>query len=233
MVHPRKGSSARGRPSSPRVHVGAVVGLHDRRVDGFTLLLERLVPGHLLEATGLGVVDTLAELGRLAARLHGRCLHRRRGPSRTDSGPGRGFCPFGPEGRPRPAGQLRSAFPRAAPARRSAYPQRLAHGGSWKGHGPPQRVISLRGGALTAGSRAATLGKGNALSKSGQPAWAVRIEGGDSCADVADILPFHLLSWWPACWLWGARPQPASRNRIPPAASRAGPASCAWPAKGC
>ena len=50
---------------------GAVVGLHDRRDDGFTLLIERLVPGDLLEAAGLGVDDTLSELGRLAARLHG------------------------------------------------------------------------------------------------------------------------------------------------------------------
>jgi len=51
-------------------HTGAVVGLHDRRDGGFTLLLERLIPGQGLEAIGLGVVDGLSEMGRLAARLH-------------------------------------------------------------------------------------------------------------------------------------------------------------------
>jgi len=73
-VHPRvagsEGLRFEGEALAFWADTGAVVGLHDHRDDGFTLLLERLVPGDLLEAAGLGVVDTLAELGRLAARLH-------------------------------------------------------------------------------------------------------------------------------------------------------------------
>ena len=51
-------------------HTGAVAGLYDRRDDGFTVLLERLMPGLRLEAVGLGVVGCLSQMGRLAARLH-------------------------------------------------------------------------------------------------------------------------------------------------------------------
>jgi streptomycin 6-kinase len=49
---------------------GAAVDLLDRRDDGFTLLLERLQPGYTLERAGVRLEDRLAELGRLAARLH-------------------------------------------------------------------------------------------------------------------------------------------------------------------
>jgi streptomycin 6-kinase len=49
---------------------GAAVDLLDQRDDGFTLLLERLQPGHALEAAGLDLEDRLAEIGRLVARLH-------------------------------------------------------------------------------------------------------------------------------------------------------------------
>ena len=73
-VHPRvagsEGLRFEGEALAFWADTGAVVGLHDRRDDGFTLLLERLVPGDLLEAAGLEIVDTLAELGRVAARLH-------------------------------------------------------------------------------------------------------------------------------------------------------------------
>ena len=49
---------------------GAAADLLDQRDDGFTLLLERLEPGDTLEAAGLPLEERLAELGRLAARLH-------------------------------------------------------------------------------------------------------------------------------------------------------------------
>jgi streptomycin 6-kinase len=49
---------------------GAAVDLLDQRDDGFSLLLERLQPRDTLEAAGLRLEDRLAELGRLAARLH-------------------------------------------------------------------------------------------------------------------------------------------------------------------
>lgn len=49
---------------------GAAVELHDRRDDGFTLLMERVQPGHALDGAGLSPEDRLTELGRLAATLH-------------------------------------------------------------------------------------------------------------------------------------------------------------------
>ena len=49
---------------------GAAAELLDRSDDGFTLLLERLRPGHALDDLGLTPEDRLAELGRLVARLH-------------------------------------------------------------------------------------------------------------------------------------------------------------------
>jgi streptomycin 6-kinase len=49
---------------------GAAAELLDRRDDGFTLLLERLEPGHTLDDAGLSPEDRLSELGRIAARLH-------------------------------------------------------------------------------------------------------------------------------------------------------------------
>ncbi len=73
-VHPRvAGSEAlrfEGDALAFWVHTGAVARLYDRRDDGFTLLLERLLPGRRLEAVGLDVVECLSEMGRLAARLH-------------------------------------------------------------------------------------------------------------------------------------------------------------------
>jgi streptomycin 6-kinase len=49
---------------------GAAVELLDQRDDGFTLLLERLQPGHTLETASLNLEERLAEIGRLVARLH-------------------------------------------------------------------------------------------------------------------------------------------------------------------
>jgi streptomycin 6-kinase len=49
---------------------GAAAELLDQRDDGFTLLLERLRPGHPLEDAGMGLEDRLTEIGRLVARLH-------------------------------------------------------------------------------------------------------------------------------------------------------------------
>jgi streptomycin 6-kinase len=49
---------------------GAAAELLGSRDDGFTLLLERLEPGHTLDDAGLGPEERLTELGRLAARLH-------------------------------------------------------------------------------------------------------------------------------------------------------------------
>jgi hypothetical protein len=49
---------------------GAAAELLDQRDDGFTLLLERLQPGHTLETADLGLEERLAEIGRLVARLH-------------------------------------------------------------------------------------------------------------------------------------------------------------------
>lgn len=49
---------------------GAAAELLDQRDDGFTLLLERLQPGHTLEVAEIGLDDRLAEIGRLVARLH-------------------------------------------------------------------------------------------------------------------------------------------------------------------
>lgn len=49
---------------------GAAVELLDRRDGGFTLLLERLHPGHTLDDTHPTPESRLTELGRLAARLH-------------------------------------------------------------------------------------------------------------------------------------------------------------------
>jgi streptomycin 6-kinase len=48
----------------------AAVELLDRRDGGFTLLLERLHPGHTLDDTHPTPESRLTELGRLAARLH-------------------------------------------------------------------------------------------------------------------------------------------------------------------
>ncbi len=73
-VHPRvAGSEAlrfEGDALTFWAHTGAVARLYDRRDDGFTVLLERLMPGRRLEAVGLGVVECLSHMGRLAARLH-------------------------------------------------------------------------------------------------------------------------------------------------------------------
>jgi streptomycin 6-kinase len=49
---------------------GAAAELLDQRDDGFTLLLERLQPGHSLEAVDLDLEARLAEIGRLVASLH-------------------------------------------------------------------------------------------------------------------------------------------------------------------
>jgi streptomycin 6-kinase len=49
---------------------GAAVELLGQRDDGFTLLIERLDPGHTLDDAGPTPAERLAELGRLAARLH-------------------------------------------------------------------------------------------------------------------------------------------------------------------
>jgi streptomycin 6-kinase len=49
---------------------GAAVELLDRRDGGFTLLLERLQPGHTLDDTEPAPESRLTELGRLAATLH-------------------------------------------------------------------------------------------------------------------------------------------------------------------
>jgi hypothetical protein len=46
------------------------VELLDQRDGGFTLLLERIQPGHTLETADLSLEERLAEIGRLAARLH-------------------------------------------------------------------------------------------------------------------------------------------------------------------
>ncbi len=51
---------------------GAVALRLGSRDDGFTLLLERLVPGTALDETGLGWEERLEVLGGLAARLHAR-----------------------------------------------------------------------------------------------------------------------------------------------------------------
>jgi streptomycin 6-kinase len=50
---------------------GAAAELLDQRDGGFTLLLERLQPGHTLETGVPGLEARLAEIGRLVARLHG------------------------------------------------------------------------------------------------------------------------------------------------------------------
>jgi streptomycin 6-kinase len=49
---------------------GAAVELLDQCDGGFTLLLERIQPGHTLETADLGLEERLAEIGRLVARLH-------------------------------------------------------------------------------------------------------------------------------------------------------------------
>jgi streptomycin 6-kinase len=49
---------------------GAVPRLHGQRDGGFTLLMERLVPGTPLDATGVGWEERLDVLGALAGRLH-------------------------------------------------------------------------------------------------------------------------------------------------------------------
>jgi streptomycin 6-kinase len=49
---------------------GAAAELLDQRDDGFTLLLERLQPGHPLEDAGIDLEQRLTEIGRLVARLH-------------------------------------------------------------------------------------------------------------------------------------------------------------------
>jgi streptomycin 6-kinase len=49
---------------------GAVPRLDGRRDDGFTLLMERLVPGTPLDATGVAWEERLEVLGALAGRLH-------------------------------------------------------------------------------------------------------------------------------------------------------------------
>jgi streptomycin 6-kinase len=49
---------------------GAAVELFGQRDDGFTLLLERLEPGHTLEAVEHDLDSRLTEIGRLVARLH-------------------------------------------------------------------------------------------------------------------------------------------------------------------
>jgi streptomycin 6-kinase len=49
---------------------GAAVELLDERDEGFTLLLERAVPGHSLDETRLSWEEKLVELGGLARRLH-------------------------------------------------------------------------------------------------------------------------------------------------------------------
>ena len=49
---------------------GAAVELLDQRDDGFTLLLERLQPGDMLETAVLDLEARVAEIGRLVARLH-------------------------------------------------------------------------------------------------------------------------------------------------------------------
>lgn len=49
---------------------GASVALLDRRDGGATLLMERLVPGTMLDGTGVGVEERLGVLGALARRLH-------------------------------------------------------------------------------------------------------------------------------------------------------------------
>jgi streptomycin 6-kinase len=49
---------------------GAAAKLFGQRDDGFTLLLERLEPGHPLEAAEMDLEDRLAQIGRLVARLH-------------------------------------------------------------------------------------------------------------------------------------------------------------------
>jgi streptomycin 6-kinase len=51
-------------------HTGAAVELLSARDGGFTLLLDRLKPGHTLDDAGLSPEDRLTQLGRLAARLH-------------------------------------------------------------------------------------------------------------------------------------------------------------------
>jgi streptomycin 6-kinase len=58
---------------------GAAAELLATRDDGFTLLLERLDPGHTLDDAGLSPEDRLTELGRLAAKLH------RAGPPPADA----------------------------------------------------------------------------------------------------------------------------------------------------
>jgi streptomycin 6-kinase len=71
----------RGHPDDPQLAgegdalafwrpTGVAVELLDRGDDGFTLLLERVQPGHTLDEAGLSPEDRLTELGRLAARLH-------------------------------------------------------------------------------------------------------------------------------------------------------------------
>ena len=49
---------------------GAAAELLDQRDGGFTLLLERIQPGHTLETADLSLEERLAEIGRLVARLH-------------------------------------------------------------------------------------------------------------------------------------------------------------------
>jgi streptomycin 6-kinase len=49
---------------------GAAAKLLDQRDEGFTLLMERLDPGHAVDDAGLTPEQRLTELGRLAATLH-------------------------------------------------------------------------------------------------------------------------------------------------------------------
>jgi streptomycin 6-kinase len=66
---------------------GAAVDLLDRDDAGFTLLLERLEPGHTLDDAGASMEERLTELGRLAARLHAAGPPPGRSPRLQDFAP--------------------------------------------------------------------------------------------------------------------------------------------------
>ncbi len=65
---------------------GAAIELLDQRDDGFTLLLEQAWPGHPLLHARVSWEDKLAELGRLARRLHAA------GPPPADALPMRAYA---------------------------------------------------------------------------------------------------------------------------------------------
>ena len=62
--------AARAGDGCSRAGRGASVRLLDRRDDGMTLLLDRVLPGDTLDDAELGCEEKLALIGGLVARLH-------------------------------------------------------------------------------------------------------------------------------------------------------------------